>query len=399
MLNPRATAPRLPLSRLTCLCVSLFALSTATVAAASAAEPGARPSGPKRLVEFGWDEPDTAFMRQHVAEMEATPFDGCVFHVKYLKGDGPDAKNTGDFLWETWGKRSFKESDFRASLDDLKNTQFKRFTQNFLRFNTVPGDVDWFDDFGPIVNNARLAARIAKAGRCRGILFDIEQYEKKLWAYTQQRDAKTRSWDDYAKQVRQRGREVMAAFQEEYPDAVIFLTFGYSLPYAQTGGDPAKLPKADYGMLAPFLDGMVDAANDTVRIVDGHELSYGYKDTSKFAAAYKTMSTGVLPFVHADHNKYRRVFSIGFGVWMDDDWRKHGWNVEDPSKNFYTPEAFEQTTRTALQTADEFVWIYTEQPKWWSADGKPVKLPQAYADALRKAAAEASAPAPKRDNP
>ena len=177
----------------------------------------------------------------------------------------------------------------------------------------------------------------------------------------------------------------MAAFQEEFPDAVIFLTFGYSLPYAQTGGDPAKLPKADYGMLAPFLDGMVETANDTVRIVDGHELSYGYKDTGKFATAYKTMSTGVLPFVQADHDKYRKVFSIGFGVWMDQDWRKHGWNVEDPSKNFYTPEAFEQSVHTALQTADEFVWIYTEQPKWWSADGKPVKLPQAYDAALRRA--------------
>ena len=38
--------------------------------AAAGAKAGQRP--PKKLIEFGWDEPDTAFMRAHLAEMEAT---------------------------------------------------------------------------------------------------------------------------------------------------------------------------------------------------------------------------------------------------------------------------------------------------------------------------------------
>ena len=40
------------------------------------------------MIEFGWDEPDTAFMLKHVAEMEQTPFDGTVFHITYEKPDG-----------------------------------------------------------------------------------------------------------------------------------------------------------------------------------------------------------------------------------------------------------------------------------------------------------------------
>ena len=28
----------------------------------------------KKLIEFGWDEPDTRFMREHIAEMQASPF-------------------------------------------------------------------------------------------------------------------------------------------------------------------------------------------------------------------------------------------------------------------------------------------------------------------------------------
>ncbi len=37
---------------------------------------GAKAAG-KKLIEFGWDEPDTAFMREQDAEMERSPFDGC----------------------------------------------------------------------------------------------------------------------------------------------------------------------------------------------------------------------------------------------------------------------------------------------------------------------------------
>jgi hypothetical protein len=61
--------------------------------------------------------------------------------------------------------------------------------------------------------------------------------------------------------------------------------------------------------------------------------------------------------------------------------------VEDTSKNFYTPEGFERTVRTALETADDYVWIYTETPKWWTEQGGPQKLPAAYDAALRRAAA------------
>src|SRR5687768_11462191 len=110
----------------------------------------------KKLIEFGWDEPTTAFMRQHIAEMERTPFDGCVFHLNQ------------DFLWQCWSKRAFTEAGLKQPIEDLKSTPFKKFTHNLLRFNVTPGDVDWFDDFSPIVNNARLAAKVAREGQAAG---------------------------------------------------------------------------------------------------------------------------------------------------------------------------------------------------------------------------------------
>ena len=92
------------------------------------------------------------------------------------------------------------------------------------------------------MGNARLAAKLAREGRCAGILFDVEEYEGGLFTYPKQRDAKAKSWDEYAAQARRRGREVMAAFQEGYPDLTVFLTFGHSLPRHQVrAGQEAAL--------------------------------------------------------------------------------------------------------------------------------------------------------------
>ena len=281
--------------------------------------------------------------------------------------------------------RAFTSEQLRHSLDDLKATQFRRFTRNFLRFNTVPGDVDWFDDYSAIIANAKLAAGFAREGKCAGILFDIEQYKHPLFEYSKQRDRDAKSWDLYAAQARLRGRQVMEAFEDGFPGVTVFLTYGYTLPLKQTGGDPRKLPHVTYGLLAPFLDGMVDGARGRTRIVDGYELSYSFKDTRRFATARESMRQAVLATV-ADPKRYREVFAVGFGIWLDDDWRKRGWNVQDVQKNFYTPAAFEQTVRAALAASDEYVWIYSETPKWWTATGGPSQLPDAYIKSLQNAA-------------
>jgi hypothetical protein len=312
--------------------------------------------------------------------MERTPFDGCVFHVDARPRDGKPSSLT----WEGWGRRTFAEADVAAARDELQALRPVRFTRNFLRFNTTPGDVDWFDDFGPILANARLAAALAREGRAAGILFDTEHYQGYLFAYRSQRDAKTKPWSDYAAQARRRGREVMEAFQASYPDLVVLVTFGASLPRRQMLVRGKPLEDVEYGLLAPFLDGMVEAARGRARIVDGFEPSYGFKTTRQFDEGRRLMTEGVASIV-ADPAAYRRVVSVGFGLWLDFDWRKNGWDEADPSKNYFTPESFESSVRAALERSDEFVWIYTETPRWWTPAGGPTKLPAEYDAALRRA--------------
>ena len=335
----------------------------------------------KKLIEFGWDEPSTSFMREHIEEMERAPFDGVVFDAEARKPDGHKYR----FTWDGWGTNRIDEADMKRAIEELRATKFRRFTDNFFRFNTTPAKLDWFDDYSAVIHNCRVAAWFARQARIKGLLFDIEQYEGQLFDYRKQRDKEAQSWDVYAEKVRERGREVMNAFQEGYPDTVIFLTFGYSLPWNESQQGKRPLAECHYGLLAPFLDGMLDAAKGKTILVDGNEGAYRFRDTNRFVASYRAMRQELLPIVHAGKNVYAKQFSLGFGLWMDCDWRKTGWETNDFSKNFYTPEAFEKSVRTALRTADEYVWIYTEQPRWWSAEGKTVKLPEAYEAAVRRA--------------
>ncbi len=361
-------------------CGLLAAIAVGATAAESALTPAHGPASGKRLIEFGWDEPDTAFMRKHIAEMEATPFDGCVYHIRYLGPDGKDA----NFVWDCWGKQAVTSRQVQQAIADLKATRFTHLRHNFLRFNVTPGNLDWFDDYSAVINNARLAAQVARAGGV-GILLDTEQYNAHLFDYRKQTNASTKTWEQYAAQARRRGREVMEAFQEGFPGLKVLMTFGYGLPWQETNAGKRPLRECTYGLLVPFLDGMLEAAKGRSRLIDGWESAYSYFEEKKFRKAREMIHHDVLAMV-ADPAKYREVFSASFGLWLDYQWREQGWNVEHPERNPHTPDAFAEVVQTALRYADEYVWIYSETPRWWSDPGGPVKLPSAYDAALRRAA-------------
>lgn len=335
----------------------------------------------KKLIEFGWDEPDTEFLRKHIDKMETTPFDGTVFHVNYATRDS----RSGVFSFEAWGKRKFSEDDLRRAIEDLRATRFQHFQHNFLRFNVTPADLDWFDDFSSIISNARLAGKVARLGQAKGIMLDTEAYAKPLFSYRRQAGASRKSWQQYARQAERRGREVMQAFQRHYPGIQIFLTFGYELPWLKCAAVGRLLADCEYGLLVPFLDGMVAAAKGPTRIIGGYEFAYYFRQPEEFAEA-NFIADQVVQMLAADPTKFRRTFHTSFGIWLDSMSPELGWNQLAPEKNFHTPAQFQEKVRAALAMADEYVWIYSEIPRWWSEpNGEPKDLPSPYEAALRAA--------------
>jgi hypothetical protein len=345
---------------------------------------------PRKLLAWGWDEPDTAYLRAHLAEMESSPFDGCVFGVRHgAAGAG------GSFSWQAWGRRRFSGAELSSAEEDLRALRPRRFSALFLRLNVTPGDVGWFQDHSAILANAELAAALARAGGARGILLDVEQYEAPLFDFRRQPMAEAYGWEAYARQVRRRGREVIAALQSGYPGLTVLLTFGHTLPWVEMtdpgagpprAGGPAPPPGALrslgdvlYGLLAPFVDGLLDGARGRTLVVDGFELSYGFREPSQFEAARRLFETGVLPIV-AEPARYRRRARLAFGLWLDYDWRRRGWYPQEPSRNHFTPESLAAALRAGRRHTDEIVWLYSERAPWWSATSPP---PAAYREAVR----------------
>ena len=209
------------------------------------------------------------------------------------------------------------------------------------------------------------------------------QYQGKLFEYDRQRDARRHSWDDYAAKVRSRGREVMTAFQEGFPGLTVLATFGHSLVWRQTGGGKKPLAECADGLLVPFFDGLIEASQGKTQLVDGYEIVLRISRPGAFAQAHDTIKRKAAGLA-ADRVRYDRFLSAAFGLWLDYDWRNRGWRETDLEKNYFSPARLETSLRAAIEESDEFVWIYSEMPRWWSEKGGTASLPAPYVETIRR---------------
>jgi hypothetical protein len=193
------------------------------------------------------------------------------------------------------------------------------------------------------------------------------------------------------------GRAVTAV----YPGIVLLLAFG---PGA-TCLDPAPEEEQVYGLLAPFVDGLLAGAAGRARVVEGSEFAYPYRSCDRFQETYATLR-GACRQRSLDPENYDRWLEIGFGLWLDYDsvdtcqdaavvGRPCRWfdpSVYPPERrHLVDPDGFARAVASALALSEGYVWIYTNEPKWWT-EANPLgeNLPESYVAALvegRKAAA------------
>lgn len=338
-----------------------------------------------KVIEWGWGTPSPLYIREHVAEMEKLPFDGLGLD---LPANAGPADTSGRFSWRVWGAERLRAADYSECIEALKETRFRRFTDNFLRFNVVPGRIDWFDEeFAGVVANAGLAARMARECRLKGILFDVEHYQGRPFHYPSQEGAGKRSFTEYQEKARERGREFMQALRAEYPKITVLLTCGYYIAFSglRTGETPEK---AGYGLLPAFLDGMLSAAGPKNLVFDGWESSYGYKSEKAFQEARGIMRERALQWTR-EPDGFRKHYRASFGLWVDNGGKV--WDQEEFGRNYFTPEEFEYALHLALRHTDRYVWIYSHKARWWEG-----AVPHAYVAALRNARKPHPNPPPAR---
>ena len=87
----------------------------------------------KKMIECSWSNPTTDVLRQNIAEFEAKiPYQGMRI---YLTGRG---EGKGHNHKTIFGKVRWKYEWFKEDVENLKNTKFTRFTDNF--FDLLPGE-------------------------------------------------------------------------------------------------------------------------------------------------------------------------------------------------------------------------------------------------------------------
>ena len=324
----------------------------------------------KKLIATGWDKVDSQRLLDNLELMEKRPFDGVVIDVV-----GNAANNKPCRLRTTFHSQPWQQAWFDASVERLKQCRFKRFTDNFITVGANPGNVDWFDDAGwqAIVEHWRIAASIAKRSAFKGILFDPEPYTRPhaQFRYEAQPEHDKHTFNEYCSQARQRGREVMQAIADEYPDITLLCYFMNSVTATATGhADPrVALAALGYGLYPAFIDGWFDVAPPGITLVDGCESAYRYNSQHQYLEAAVRIKGACQELVAPENRaKYRAQIQVSFGVYLDAYWNpkdsKYGaWYIDGLGGP--RVERLRANLHTALRVADEYVWIYGEKFRWW----------------------------------
>ncbi len=322
---------------------------------------------PKKLIATGWDHPDAARFRQNLAQMESRPFDGAVLELVGQRDDGKPCPMRTLFHAQPW-----KPEWFQAAIDELRACRPERLKDNFILVGANPGHVDWFDDAGwqAIVEHWRIAARAAKQAGCRGLLFDPEPYTPPYaqFQYRQQPEAEKHPFDQYWRQARRRGQQVMQAIAEEYPEMTLFCYFLLSVHmHAARHPDPRQaMVSSGYGLLPAFLDGWLDEAPSSMTFVDGCESAYRYNSRRDFLEAALAIKGRCQELISPENRaKYRAQVQVGFGIYLDAYWNPPGspWYIDGLGGS--RVDRLRSNVRDALEIADEYVWIYGEKFRWW----------------------------------
>jgi hypothetical protein len=314
---------------------------------------------------------------KNIDYIESLPFDGMVVDIPagWLLMEGKPLNY--DDIYDPW-------------LAPLEG-KFKKFTHNFLRAQVNdPGDV--FDDakWNITIENWRLLARAARQIGFAGIYFDNEEYFNPWLNYPEDYTNPTRSLKEYQAQAQLRGRQIMQAVVQEFPDIDVLFMHG---PYITEPKTPSYVKKSQVGgpdgyeLHGPLFVGFLEGAGDRATIIDGGEV-YQYRTQEDFQHSYdwrkygmasaKTNSAFIPPAIRA---QWPNRVSISYGVY------NQTWPTPQDQMN---PTIMKSTLANALQRADDYVWFYAEKDTWFVPGG----VSQEWIDAVKAARAAVQPPPP-----
>jgi lipopolysaccharide/colanic/teichoic acid biosynthesis glycosyltransferase len=338
----------------------------------------------KKLVYYGWSSPDTEYVRKNWRTIEKLPFHGMGVVVAldreaWSEGERSARNQLG---WNVMGSRQFRVEEFQEAIADLRSPRWQGDREDFLpvilsfgKAGRSADRLDWFDDarWKVIEANFGVVAAIAKAAGMRGMLLDPEEYGYALFSYATQRQRIPRPFGDHVAAARARGRQIMRAVSAQLDRPVLLSLFGNSLAFQQVRG-ARRLEEAQYGLLPAFYDGILDAMPAGGLLVDGFELSYGFKRRSQFERA-RLEIRHLGRTLSATPAQYDQHVRVGFGLMLD--------FRDDPQ--YRSPQELRRSLTDALDVSDAYVWLYSQRSGFFPVQG----ISGAHLDAICRAAHDA----------
>lgn len=331
---------------------------------------------PLTIIELSWTSADTVYLKQHMREMEKRPLDGVTVRVpdpRFPHGTVLNGAGVGDAGWAFLQNRRLERSVIAAAIADMQSTNFTRFHSNYLNMATyLPPNpngrtFDWFDDewWATVLHNTRLLAEFAMEAGCEGILLDPEEYGCHIWrpqVMLQDPLYRGRSYEELMAKVRQRGREFVAAVNQEFPGARFLVLHAWESVLSCVADDFDRLQ--DWGgrtLTIAFFDGMLEGSDSETIIMDGIENGYYVEEAEDFAVKCDRVRR-YGPLLSAVPEQFRKKVRTATGIWLD---RNRKWFPDEIEKNFYSPQRYQKAITNALAANDGFIWLYCERPTFW----------------------------------
>ena len=359
-------------------------------------------AGANKFIASGWEfsERSVDQLLAVADAMDGTPIDGCVV---YLNARGRDGSEICTRTGGIFGDRAWDYADLALLVPKFRSLlAHKSFRHSFLDGYRAPKKrVAWGDDaaWAKIAHNLRIVAKFAKACGFAGLRIDPEDYHRQC----QYRllDSDGMSYKEAAKLARRRGRELFGGVFEEFPDAKILSYFLLSVDDTYMGEIDGRnlrvfMLRAGSDLWPHFVDGMFDALPPTATLIEGNESAYSYRaEKMEYLRCANHVKNNLGDLLSPKNRaKYKMQVQNSFGVYLDGystitNEVRFGYYMEpiDGSRTRHLAINLKQ----AVETADEYVWLWGEKSCWTSKKRKTWKdyLPGLYETLLAaKAPAE-----------
>jgi hypothetical protein len=332
-----------------------------------------------KLIHFGWDNPTIENLPAVLPKLEASVFDGLSIVSPGHSNIFSSQANPGD--------------GYRKDVEILKTLKPGVLSDSYLVVHAATDELfDWSNDthWTASLSNMRNLVALAKVGKLKGVVFDMEPYGKNPWDYRSQLAKKSLEFSAFQKLLFKRGQDMMAVMQTEFPGVDLWCLYGlsastYLLNDPLSLSDPNKLLADDgYGLWPSFFGGMVSAADTNTRIIDGNEPAYYYTRAEDSAASNKTVKQDLARFLNSDVKaRYAETVKLGQAVYIDGVMNLHnsprfiGYYFKRDDDRL---ELLSRNIANALQSSESLVWVYAEKAEWWQG-----VAPANIDEAIRKA--------------